>query len=315
MKKLAIYVFSYNRARFLQHCLRTVEECCPGFTICIVDDDSTDLETVTLLKRLSVSYEVISNGDKNQAEHKTGGLAGCMNTAMLHARENEVRSALFIQDDMQMVRKLLPEDFQRITDYFQRVPNTIQVSSTFVRLLSAEQFLGKHSVKLDAHAYIRQKWEERGKSSFSATGVFDVERFHRLYSSFEVGEGNNSDKARRLGLVCGRSIYPFMCWLPYPESYRGKRKDMKHKFFEYFGRSGFYPIELMSDESVAELFNRDPHTLPIMERYLSAPTSPRADIWSTGGGEYNFAAYGSFAAKIYKFLRYGKRTAKHLVGK
>jgi len=299
---LCIFVFSFNRGIFLENCISSIEQCAPGVKTVIIDDNSTDPDAIEKLGSLSEKYQVIRSFTE-QAEMKTGGLYGNMNHAIKLACEWGYSYSIFIQDDMQLVRQIKKNDIVRIDDYFERVPNSIQVSTTFIRTLSATDFLDEHFINQKAHAYIRHTNKEKGKSNFSASGVFHVERFHNIFGSFEVGEGINSEKARKLGLICGRAIYPFMCWLPYPESYRGKRKDMKHKFFEYFGHSGYYPIECMADESVTEFLNRDPHILPIMEHYLSAPTAPRADVWSTGGGEYNFVCYGGILALFFKEIR------------
>ena len=307
MTKTAIYVFSFNRPKFLKNCIHSIENLADSLPMVIIDDCSDDPDISRLLTDISGRYSVIANSRINQREYKTGGLAGCMNIAMEHARENNFRFAIFIQDDMQFVRRLEKSDITRIEDFFSHVPNSMQVSTNFIRELSASNFLSKNYINRDAHAYIRHPVKERGKSSFSDTGVFHVQRFHEFFESFGVGEGNNSEKARRLGLTCGRAFHPFMCWLPYPESYRGKRKGFKHLFFEYFGRSGYYPIEFMSDGCVAEFLNRDPDMLPVMERYLSAPTVPRADVWSTGGGEYNFVCYNGVAAKVFRAIRAIKR--------
>lgn len=305
-RELAIYVFSFNRSKYLENCIRSVEEMAPSFPLYIIDDHSDDIVTIETLAETSVRHPVLFNRNNDQEEHKTGGLTGCMNTAINHAQQLCYKYALFLQDDMQLVRPISVADLNFIDDYFTYILSSIQLSTTFIRRLSEDGFLDDYYVHDDARAYIRYASREQGKSSFSDTGVFNVHRFHQIFRSFEVGEAVNSVKAKRLGLVCGRSIYPFMCWLPYPESYRGKSKNIRHRLFEYFGCSGFYPIESMSAESVSDLISRDPELLPIMEKYLLSPSAPRTDIWSTGGGVYNFECYNSIPARLYRVLRHMK---------
>ncbi len=306
MNDVCIYVFSYNRGKFLLNCLRSIEACAPGIRVCILDDNSTDNYTKSVLGNLAQHYAVVENTNETHAEIKTGGLSGAMNIAMMMAKKECVKLAVFIQDDMQFVRRLDDGEIKSYYSYFDSVPNSMQISTAFIRELSGDTFHEDYDTSKNAHAYIRLEARERGKSSFSASGVFSVDRFHDLFHNFDVGEGANSAKARSLGLVCGRAIYPNMCWLPYPLSYRGKKKTFKHNVFEKLGRSGFYPIDLMTPEQEAAFLARDRNIPPIMERFLFAPNAPRHDIWSTGGGEYNFVCYGGLSSKLF----IGARVAK-----
>ncbi|MCF7728058.1 glycosyltransferase family 2 protein [Sulfitobacter sp. M22] len=301
---LAIFVFSFNRANFLENCINSIEACIPEHVpVIILDDNSTDPETVEYLGELSFRYQVLFHDKADAVEMKTGGLYGAMNKAMTIAQHEEFDLVIFIQDDMQFVRRLEINELSRYEKYFEEVPNSIQLSTSFVRELSADSFLQDHATMPDSGAYIRHLHKISGKANFSATGVFSVERFYKLFKKFEVGEGVNSQKARQLGLVNGRAIYPSVCWLPYPISYRGKKRMLKHRFFERFGRSGFYPINLMTDAESKRFLERNPKIVPVMERFLVAPSAPRQDIWSTGGGEYNFVCYGGFFARIFLCLR------------
>lgn len=303
----AVYVFSFNRGLFLENCIRSIEAAADSIPIYIFDDNSTDPKTKEVLGTLSRRHRVIRNTNAEYCEMKTGGLSGSMNLAMSHALEEGFTIAVFIQDDMQFVRHIEEADKRMLVKYFDVVPNSIQIATSFVRRLSADTFLQDHAVNIEAGAYVRTKSAERGKSNFSDTGVFCVQRFHEIFKRFEVGEDVNSLKARSLSIVCGRAIFPFMCWLPYPQSHRGKKRTLRHRFYEYFGRSGYYPIRMMTQSEVDAFLSRDPSTIPVMEAFLDAPYSPRQDIWSTGGGEYNFLAYGGALAQGYSALRKMKR--------
>lgn len=279
----------------------------PGHEVVVIDDNSTDLATIEVLRGLESRMTVLTNTSGELTERKTGGLAAGMNRAMRWASSKGWEYVLFIQDDMQMVRRFRPEDPALIGAYFRNVPNAIQLSVSFVRQLSAPDFFNAYRIDKPAAAYLRQEGVERGKSNFSDTGVFSVSRFNDLFGAFEAGEGNNSAKARARGLTCGRAIYPLMCWLPYPTSYRGKARDMQHRFFERFGRAGFYPIKMMTEKEEEAFLKRDPTVLPIMETYLRAPAAPRHDVWSTGGGEYNFLAYDGMLVRPYRAVQRVKR--------
>lgn len=303
----AIYVFSFNRGLFLKNCIESIEKLTKNIKIYIIDDNSTDPTTCEILRHLSKKHFVIYNSKAGQYEHKTGGLAGSMNYAIDHAFASNTKYALFIQDDMQFVREFEENDIQRIQKYFDAIPNSIQLSANFVRRLSADGFNENYEINRSANAYIRKITAQRGKSNFSDTGIFFTQRVKEIFDTFEVGEHVNSAKAMRLNLTCGIYFHPFMCWLPYPTSFRGKRKSLTHRFFEYFGKSGYHPIRLMTHEEKRIFLDRNLDSIPVMEKFLISPNSPRHDVWSTGGGEYNFLAYGSTLSKVYNFTRMIKR--------
>jgi glycosyltransferase involved in cell wall biosynthesis len=301
--KIKVYIFSFNRGNYLQNCIRSLEDCAPDLPVTIIDDNSDDKNTLKVLQELSERYTIIRNDPIDMKEEKTGGLYGNMNLAMQEAKNNEYEYVLFIQDDMQMVRDFCEVDVQYIKSYFYSKKNSIQLVTTFIRTLSKDGFLKKYYLDHSKSAYIRKKEFEKGKSNFSAIGVFSVQRFFDLFEKFEIGEVVNSNKARNLGLVYGFYIYPFMNWLPYPISFRGKKRKLLHYLLEKIGNSGFYPIEKMTKEQQQAFFQRYPNEIPVMEKYLQSPTSPRSDVWSTGGGEYNIIARGGFPAKLLKIAK------------
>jgi glycosyltransferase involved in cell wall biosynthesis len=307
--RIIAFIFSYNRGPFLENCIRSMESHWSSVDLCIIDDNSTDPETVRTLDLARRRHTVLSNQGHKEFEAKTGGLYGSMNLAMKYARENGFVYTFFIQDDMQLVRDVTPDDISHVENFFTKITDSIQVSPSFTRILSAADFFNDHCMNEDAKAYVRKDQSRGGKSHFSATGVFHVDRFFRIFESFEAGEAKNSEKAKSLGLKYGKSFYPFMCWLPYPISHRSRSRSPKHRLVEWLGRSGYYPISSMSPPKVRLLLNRDPYVLPLMEKFLNAPEAPRKDVWSTGGGEYNMLAYGGLAAKLFR----GAKAAKALL--
>lgn len=304
---MIVFVFSFNRGPFLANCVNSLRTAAIASPVVIFDDNSDDSDTLEVLQQLGADYEIVKADNSLAHEFRTGGLSGMMMQALLIAQQRGYRYALFIQDDMQFVRRLTPGDYDRVAHYFAAVGNSFQLSTNFIRSLSCDDVETNCVFDADAGAYIRKPEQERGKSSFSDTGILHVERYFALFHPFEVGEPSNSRKARERGLVLGKSPYPFMCWLPYPTSYRGKKKSFAHAMFETLGRSGFYPIRFMSDPEAKAFLQRPPHDLPVMERFLVAPDNPRADRWSTGGGEYNLLAYGGLAARAFRLVRDTKR--------
>ena len=124
---LIVFVFSFNRGRFLLNCIKSIDSFLDGFEVVIVDDESTDKDTQNVLAAVSKRHRVLKNDGVGEYEEKTGGLAGSMNMAMAYAAERGYEYALFIQDDMQLVRPVLNEDFSNISSYFDKIINTMHI--------------------------------------------------------------------------------------------------------------------------------------------------------------------------------------------
>lgn len=293
------YVFSFNRGEFLENCLKSFRTCAPDIKVTVIDDNSTDPHTIDVLSRLQDEIQVIQPQNA-QTETKTGGLYGNMNAALEIAHEANLKYVLFIQDDMQLVRSLRSIDFEMIENFFEFNRNVVQYQTCFRRRDTSER-LGRLAF-LDASktAFFLPDDVEGGKDNFSATGIFHVSRMKERLDKFVIGEGANSERCRDLGIKKGLSSYPFMNWLPYPRSFRGKKRSATHSAVEYFGGAGFHPITIMQDSKIDSFLDKKASAVPVAEEWLSAPTAPRQDYWSTGGGEYNLVARGGFLALAVK---------------
>lgn len=308
---LNIFVFSFNRGIFLENCLTSIERCAGELQTIIIDDGSTDPETIKALSKLSEKYEVIYPKE-GQGERKTGGLYGNMNHAMALSRQRGFKRVLFLQDDMQLVRKLKQQDFDLIDRFFLVNKNCIQLQTCFRRSETKENLKATCYVDASKTALLIYDDMESGKDNFSATGIFDVARSGALLGSFVVGEGANSTLCRAKSIKKALSLYPFMNWLPYPTSYRGKARSFSHRIIERLGGSGFHPIEHMNEKDACRFIDRDSALIPFAEDWLICKTSPRSDRWSTAGGEYNLVARGGFWGNAFTFLRKTKRRLRDI---
>jgi glycosyltransferase involved in cell wall biosynthesis len=301
-QNFCIFVFSFNRGTFLENCVASIIKAAPGIQTFIVDDNSTDEVTQRILEKLGKSIEVFRDVGSDVSEIKTGGLYGCMNVALEIAEERGFRYALFIQDDMQFVRKLQCSDFDRLGKYFSENSTSIQYQTCFRRRMDVDQLRTRSFIDASGTSLMIENAKEIGKDNFSATGIFDVSRVREYLGAFTSGEGANSEICRKKGIKKGLSLYPLMNWLPYPSSYRGKKRNLKHRLIEKLGGSGFHPIEFMDDKDAQTFVQRDPLSIPVAEDWLVSKTSPRQDQWSTAGGEYNLIARGGIGAELLTFL-------------
>lgn len=303
---IAAYVFSFNRGEFLENCLKSFRTCAPGIKVTVLDDNSTDPHTIEVLSRLQDEVQVIQP-QNGQTETKTGGLYGNMNAALEIVHEANLKYALFIQDDMQLVRSLRSVDFEMIASFFEFNTNAIQYQTCFRRRNTSARLEKLAFLDASKTAFFLPDGAEEGKDNFSATGIFHVSRVKERLDKFVIGEGANSERCRDLGIKLGIASYPFMNWLPYPPSFRSKKRNTVHRALEHLGGAGFHPIEPMPSMTRESLLNKDPELIPIAEDWLSAPSAPRHDYWSTGGGEYNLLARGGVPATAFRTLRWAKR--------
>lgn len=307
----SIFVFSYNRGHFLRNCLESIMVCAPMFPTVIFDDTSSDAYTIEVLKDASEHFEVITPSVKCGTVQRLGGLYGNMNFALDIAEARGDRYVVFLQDDMQFVRNIYDSDLLRIENFFQHAAKSIQYQACFRRKNWRKSYMDSVFYDESSRAFFVPESVETG--SFSAVGVFEIDRTRSLLGEFAEGEGKNGELCRRLGIRTGISSFPFMNWLPYPSSFRGRRRTLEHKCTELLGGAGFHPISLMTAETQKRFFAKAADELPIAEDWLFAPSSPRHDVWSTGGGKMNVRARGGVRLSAFRALSYLKGVSRNFL--
>jgi glycosyltransferase involved in cell wall biosynthesis len=314
MKKRDIhtFVFSYNRGRFLRHCLETIKACGPGGKIIVIDDNSADPQTRSVLADVEQTDEVIRPPELLRTGAKTGGLYNNMNASFDLCRERGYERVIFIQDDMQFVRRLLPEDIERLDASFAANVNCVQIQTCFFRRSALSRMNGAFLLDGSGHSLLQRPGVVTLRGNFSAIGVFDVRRVIDLLGRLETGEVANSEKARARGLVLPRYVHPFMNWLPYPESYRGRKRAFAHFIIEYMAGNGFHPIDMMTEAEASAFTSRAPDAFPVAEQYLRSPTAPRQDIWATTGGRPSLVARGGWRAGALRLATRSDRLVRKL---
>lgn len=312
--KLHIYVFSYNRGSFLRNCLDSLQECAPEYQVTVIDDGSKDNETIEVLNDWKDQHEIIVVNNAAAGDQKTGGLHNNMNYAFNHARKNRIKYILFMQDDVQLVRRIQNTDLQRAINFFRSNQNSFELSTTFLK--EKYQTWDKSRMTIDTSVqaymreYVRKKSGMPGCVGFSDVGLFEVDRFFKLFGDLESSEVANEMKARERGISLGFDVFPFMHWLPYPISHRGKKRTLYHRLVEIIAGAGFHPIQYMSKEEENKFLNRPQDVLPVAERFLISPTCPYARIWATEGGLDSLPPRGGWRNILEKLLRRVERLSR-----
>jgi glycosyltransferase involved in cell wall biosynthesis len=302
MMPLGVYVFSYNRGEYVKNAINSAIKCgisCNQITI--VDDDSDDLETIQTLERFAQKIEVTSPS-ATSAHETLGGLYANMQWAMNDAKKKQYEYCFFVQDDMQFTRPFLTEDIVNIETYFTENPECIQLQPCFLK--KHQKYIDSKFADLDKSkiAYLRTI-DFPGYSSFSAVGVFHVDKFFKFLQAFEPTEYSNNLKARKQGIKLGYYVYPFLMYLPFPISHREGRRSLLLKVIEFIGTAGFYPVTIMTAEECNVFLRRNIDEKAYAEDWLHHPQLSHIKTWTYGGGISKLCDRGGWRSLLGKFLR------------
>lgn len=299
--ELAIYIFSFNRGKFLANCLKSVAACAAGIPVTVIDDQSDDPDTQEILEKYRPQLKIVTAGEAEISEHKTGGLYNNMRFAFQDAQASGKRFVLFLQDDMQLVRPILPRDITGATAFFEANPNAAELHTCFMKRFFQSRDEQMTQPDASGEAYLRPS-SYPGFSGFSAVGLFDIKRVNQLFGQLQQGEYANNEFAQKNGIQMGISSRPFMMWLPYPISHRGKTRNVPLQLVESVAGCGFYPYELMPEEAVSQLLERPLEQRPYAEDWLECAPLKRIPVWSFAGGLSNLIARGGLRGRLGRFL-------------
>jgi glycosyltransferase involved in cell wall biosynthesis len=262
--KLLFCVFSYNRGKFLENCVTSIEGCVPEAEIAVFDDDSNDEYTCEVLRTLSGRMDVIQPG--NRSSHKLGGLYGNMQSALEHARDRKL--VCFIQDDMQVVRPLNNEEIVGLDRVFDDNPEVAFLHPCFLKGLNRERDEATLAYDSALQAFRRRSTGQSAGQYFSAILITRPSRLLEKQWHFRSSEPANDRQARDYFQTIGHLFTPFAMWLPEVPAYRGKRKTLALKIAERWRGCGFFPYEILSESDVASLQERPTEVLPFAEDFL-----------------------------------------------
>ncbi|RJS94700.1 hypothetical protein [Salinisphaera sp. Q1T1-3] len=301
--RLRVYVFSYNRPDFLENIVRSVTTLIPEATLTIIDDDSEDRKTRRLLAGYADRYAIMRpSTHASDQTYKTGGLYANKTLALEDAIAHDADYMLYMHDDQQIVRAVDVQDMDRFDTFFAANPDVLELQPCFFKhdLREADA----HYTRLDASgmAYFRDNENARGHKHFAGSGLFHVARTKQTIGVFGLGEKINEAFLAERGIYMGFYAWPFMAWLPFPISYRGKKRSLAHRAMEWLGGGGFHPIDTVEGDKRERLMTRDLAERPVAEDWLIAPTAPKAEKWSTMGGFYNASARRGFRKALARLI-------------
>lgn len=291
---MEIFVFSYNRGNYLRNCLESLVRHAPELSVTVVDDGSVDPATKEVLEEYADTMTIVAR-DGADSDVSLGGLYANMNWVV---RTSHADLGLFMQDDMQLVRDITADDQEHIARFFGSYKESIEFHTCFTK--STTKISVNDGLKLDSAvpAYFRDAGRTR-RGWHSDVGVFHIARMRERGIDLRESETQNELYLQTVVSQMGLSPWPFMMWLPFPESVKFRRKGLLQRYAEWRAGSGLYPYNPMSTEQVRKLFARPLDEQPIAELYLTPAKPLPSDKWLYD----NAAKYYRLPKKVLKWKR------------
>lgn len=275
---LQFWIFSFNRGRFLENCIRSIEQCAPHCSISVFDDRSNDPATREILERIASKHPVVYPDSDSTGESKHGGLYNNMQAALDQSGEEGM--VCFLQDDMQLVRSLAEAEVDAIGKYFAHHPEAGFIRPVFFKLSDQKENEPVTRYLPSARMYWVDRFQRSAGAAYSDVFVAPVKRLRAVDWKFLPREKYNEQQARRMFPQMAYLRDPFVAWLPNPPTYRGRRQTLGLSLAQRRHHSGFYPFRIMSPQERSLFLDRDPARLPYAEHFLRpATTQPHAQPW------------------------------------
>jgi len=265
-------VFSYNRGRFLEHCVQSIERCAPHCSLTVYDDDSDDPHTREVLERIGQRHRVVPFRGRRAGKH--GGLYANMQAAL----DDQEAGALvcFIQDDMQLVRRLDEAETTACAEHFRSSATPALLQPAFLK--ARETRGNKGAVRFDEgdDCYYCERWESSAGAHYSDILIASVDVLRSIGWRFGPREAANETEARRHFPPLRYLRHPFMAWLPGVPAWRGRVQTFGLRLGQKLSHCGFHPLEILTEDERQAFLMRDPSRLPVAEDWLrcTGPTPP-----------------------------------------
>jgi hypothetical protein len=290
------YVFSYNRGKFLNNCIESIERNYQDSNITVVDDCSDDIETLSYINDLNQKYRVVTPFSKNEKNTKYGNLYKNKNWSINDAKDKSFKQVMLVSEDTQFVRPFTNMFFKDLNLFFNSIGNSFQVFPFFIaKVFSMNETPIQNNLLLlkDSNFFIHNTETEKHQNFiFSDFGIIQVERFFDLFEKFEDDELDSITKCKQRGLKLGLYSYPLCSLLPFNNYYRIKNNNNKlTNLLNKIAKTGFYPYESMTDNQVNSLLKKPNNVIAFAEDWLTCPNVPNSDLWSFWGGFFNLEVY------------------------
>lgn len=275
--RLQFVVFSYNRGRFLAHCIDTLERCAPGCPVLILDDNSDDPATRQVLEELGTRHVVVLPPSTASGSHsKHGGLYANMQAALDRLDDSALMCTL--QDDMQLVRSVGEREIEDMMQYLERTDGRQLLHHAFMK--GAEYESSEFHFNTEEGVYYSGRKQRSAGYHYSDIFIARVGALRALQWRFRDSESANEKQARQVLRPMAHWRDPFAAWLPAVPAWRGKRRTWALRQGEKGHRCGFHPLMVMTQSQSDRFLERNPvETLPVAEEWLTLEEGDLPKPW------------------------------------
>ena len=255
-----IFVFSYERGAYLENFLRSVREVGWRGDVTVVDDGSSGFSTLRVLKDAEEAGVTVVRRPHSAASSR-GGLRANMQWALDAARGAAV---LFAQDDMQLVRRVEPEEEALLTSVVSDGRNAPLLFPAF-HLRGWKASKRAKNYRFDERLGMPTRTLFHPLPGFSDVAVFQPERLRAAGFEYTFEESGSSVLSYRLFGPMISYPYPFLAFLPSPPV---PRLGRRHRILHPQRRATPAVLRSLSDSAVRRLFERDPSDIPFVDDWL-----------------------------------------------
>lgn len=269
--KIEVFIFSFNRARFLSNCIQSLQKHWPAVMITVVDDRSDDKDTQTLLRDLPKENVQVIIAPEKSADNRHGGLYNNMQLALDTAAQRGSEQVLFLQDDMQVVRDIEKADTDYIQAFFTEYQGSAFLQPLFLK--GARKRRDEAITYLDKKfpTYFRKKRKNKSPRGIAYADCFigHVPRLQQANWQFQGSEVSNAYQAESLFDNMGFMLHPIAMYLPEVPVYRGKKKTLGVRLAEARGGEEPNAYLPLNQEQLERLQQRNLNQqLPVAEDFL-----------------------------------------------
>ncbi len=275
---LTVAVFSYNRGDYLRNCVQSVQRNIPHAVIKVYDDNSDDPATLTVLAELGVP--VITTDVNDIGRH--GGLYANMQTALMAAKTQWI---LFLQEDMQVVRRVDDSDLNTIAALFAEDPQRAFISPVFIKGVRLKRHQRLNAPQSDPRCYRSRcqvtDTEYAARITYNDVCIGNVARLRQAEWNYVESEHGNVLQARRLFSDMPTLGAPFVFFLPEVPVFRDRRKSLAARIAARMTRQGIKSFHDMTPDEAARFVARSLDQWPVAENYLRSidPTVRRPFVY------------------------------------
>lgn len=275
---LRVFIFSFQRGRYLQRLLNGLAEFFPSVPVHVLDDGSQDDHTKSVLRGHKGPVTDSSKLPRLSAQpSRVGSLYEGMNFA-LHELCDPDDFALLIQDDLQIVRPVGESELRAMCQELTRL-RTPFGSVVF-------QKVQRPLVRVDSAIFPHAPEDGIVGEGYADLSLVDVRKVRE--AAFYV-ETEKQASARALDTWGKRVLAknPFLAFTPWPESYRYRKRAFSQAVWEVV--SGYSRIRGLNSwtpirgEELIRFLSRPAEELPIATRYLNLEQPISRGAISYGG--------------------------------